>query len=133
MNELILNLKIIGSILIGFCLGLLTLAAIIGMIGFFVFPKDEILAKNINDTYYYTEQTSGWATTSTIHKIKVYEQRDNWWDRELADLSMYYNGEKIDVEIKSSILKVWVNYELKLTHKISDGSVTLNADGRWNE
>ena len=61
MNELILNLKIIGKILIGFLLGLLALAVIIGIISFFVFPEDEILTRNINDTYYYTEQTSGWA------------------------------------------------------------------------
>ena len=72
-------------------------------------------------------------TTSTVHEIKVYERRDNWWDRKLADLSMYYNNERIDVETKSDILKVWVNRELKLTHDINEGKLTLNPDERWNE
>ncbi len=51
----------------------------------------------------------------------------------MADLSMYYNNERIDVETKGDILKIWVNQELKVTHNLNDGTLRITPKKRWNE
>ena len=123
----------LGKILIGFFLGLLGLMIILGLLSLFITPEDQTTTTALDDSYYYTEQTSGFATSIPVHEIKVFEKRAYWWDREIANLSMYYQDERIDVEKEGDTLRVWVNRSLKVTHIIDDQPIKMTPDGYWNE
>jgi hypothetical protein len=52
-------------------------------------PDSPTITKDINQEYYYSHYTSGFATTSTIRFIELYKKRRWLPNRKLADFKMY--------------------------------------------
>ncbi len=92
---------------------------IIGLVGYCKYsleaPK---LTKTINEEYYFTHQTSGFATTSNHRHIKVYKKRAWLPDKKIAHLDMIDYSGREDVEI---------NYQLNRLQLIIDKQVELDT------
>jgi hypothetical protein len=91
----------------------------------------DTVTKHIDKQYYFTYYTSGlFATTSTYFHINIYQHRNWWLDREIADIVLPVSGslnDTLDVSYQQERLRVFIQQELKIDTLIPEGqSIRIN-------